>query len=156
MKLTKLSLIVCVLLLPPLVSAQGRQSETVEQVVSLKIGKSDARGRTTEITQILPSTDAAKRKATEGLVRAKARSDGRNLIIEFTDPLPDKSLKLIIPSNMPLDEAGATGCTVEAGRYAVVYPRKGKAFVKLPFVGGNSVMTAAHRRRKTKFWKGIG
>ena len=152
----KLTLIAYVLLLSPVVFAQEREAEPGEKVVLLKLGRSGQRQSTAEVTKIALATAPARRPETEGLVEARARVRGNDLIIEFADPLPNKSQIITIGSKLPLDDIGEVFCVVEAGRYKIDYSQEGVASVRLPLTVNALLMESAHRRRKSKFWGGIG
>lgn len=152
----KLSLVIGVLLPGPVVLAQERQTPSGEKVVLLKLGKSDQMKRAIGVTKITLSTEAAIRAQRGGLAETKARVQGDNIIIEFADPLPNKSQTLVLESKLPLDDIGEPFCMVEAGRYDIKYSQEGVASVTLPLTNNAMMEAEGHRRRKSKFWSNIG
>jgi hypothetical protein len=144
----KLSFGLCILLLSPVAFAQERQAGPSEKVVLVRLGKSDQRKKTTGLTKITFPTDAAKPAETEGTVEAKARPSGENIILVFSAPFPNKSLKLSLDSDLPLDDGA--GCAARKGIYSIDYSQVTNGSVSLPVVFSDALMVDMHRRRPSR------
>lgn len=150
-----LTLFACFLLLTPVGFAQENATASGQRVVLLGMSTSNQARSTVAVTRIMISTEEAVR-ADKGLIEAKARREGNNLIIEFADPLPGKSRTLSIASKLALDPIGEPFCMVGSGRYNISYSQDGTAVVTLPLTNNAVAEAEGHRRRKTKFWSNIG
>jgi hypothetical protein len=129
-------------------SIPARQTPSEYKAILVKIDQVDQRNGTIGISSLVTPT-ASRLGGTEGLMEAKARRDGRNLIIEFTGPLPSNSRKLMIVSNLPLRDVGEDSCMVEAGSYDIGSSRAGMKSVKLSLTVAPS-MAAKHKKKPSR------
>lgn len=146
----RLSLIASVLLLSPAAFAQTEKPTPSEKVVLLKISKLDKRKSTAETSTIMPASAASSLKGTPNMVEARMRVSGKELIIELTAPLPEKSGTLRLTSNLALDSVGGEGCMVRKGTYGIDYSDARNGRIRLPVTDNPVLSIATHRKRRSR------
>jgi hypothetical protein len=135
----ELSLIACALFLPAVLVAQTRQAPSGDRVLVLTTHQSTQRRDAASVSKIMPASKAAEANRTnaDAQIEGRARLEGNYLIIDFTAPFPDKSQKLVIASNLALDDIGGQCTQIKAGTYAVSRTRSTNGTVRLPVTPKN-------------------
>lgn len=140
----KLSLLIYVFLLSPVSFAQEKQTVQEDKTALLEIGRLDLRKSNKEVSTVTPATHGFK--LIGKLVEVKMRVSGNELILEFMAPLPNKSQKLRITSDLELGNFGEASCSISKGVYDIDYSRAQNGTVIAPIAANVS----AHRRRRTR------
>jgi len=134
-----LSLIAYALFLPAVLVAQTKLTPSGDKVLVLTTYQSTQVEHAAGVSTIMPASKAAEANRTnaDAQVEGRARLEGNYLIIEFTAPLPNKSEKLVITSNLALDDIGGQCTQIRSGSYAVSRTRSGNGSVKFPVTPKN-------------------
>ncbi len=135
----KLSLIACALFLPAVLVAQTKVTPSGDKILLLTTDPSTSRRNVAGVSKIMAATEAAEANRTnaDAQVEGRARLEGNYLVIDFTRPLPNKSQKLALASNLALDDIGGQCMQIKSGTYALSRTRSENGSIKLPVTPKN-------------------